>query len=36
VADDGQRDVIDCGPGDDRVSADRVDVTRHCEHVAHP
>lgn len=33
VANDGQRDVIDCGPGVDWVRADRFDVTRHCEHV---
>ena len=32
-ANDGQRDVIDCGPGDDRVRADRIDVLRRCEHV---
>jgi len=31
---DGQRDVIRCGPGDDRVIADRIDrVARDCEHV---
>jgi Ca2+-binding RTX toxin-like protein len=30
---DGQRDVIDCGPGDDRVRADKIDVLHHCEHV---
>jgi len=34
-ANDGQRDVIDCGPGDDRVVADRIDVLRHCEHVTY-
>jgi RTX calcium-binding nonapeptide repeat (4 copies) len=33
AANDGRRDVIDCGPGDDRVVADRRDVLRHCEHV---
>lgn len=33
VANDGERDVIDCGPGDDRVRADVRDVTRSCEHV---
>src|SRR5581483_5099566 len=32
-ANDGQRDVIDCGPGDDTVVADRIDVLRNCEHV---
>jgi uncharacterized repeat protein (TIGR01451 family) len=30
---DGSRDVIECGPGDDRVSADRRDRLRGCEHV---
>jgi len=33
LANDGQRDVIDCGPGDDRVRADKIDVLLHCEHV---
>ena len=32
-ANDGQRDVIDCGPGDDRVRADTIDTLRNCEHV---
>ncbi|MFL5926759.1 MAG: calcium-binding protein [Gaiellaceae bacterium] len=32
-ANDGQRDVIDCGPGDDRARVDRIDVVRSCEHV---
>jgi hypothetical protein len=32
-ANDGQRDVIDCGPGDDRVRADKIDLLRNCEHV---
>ena len=32
-ANDGHRDVIDCGPGDDRARADRIDVLGHCEHV---
>jgi hypothetical protein len=32
-ANDGQRDVVDCGPGDDRVVVDRIDVVRSCEHV---
>jgi Ca2+-binding RTX toxin-like protein len=31
-AHDGTRDVIDCGAGSDRVSQDRVDVLRGCEH----
>lgn len=30
---DGERDVIDCGPGRDRVRADRRDVLRRCEQV---
>jgi uncharacterized repeat protein (TIGR01451 family) len=30
---DGSRDVIECGPGDDSVSADRRDRLRGCEHV---
>jgi len=34
LAADGERDVIDCGPADDYVVADRFDVLRHCEHVA--
>jgi len=33
IANDGQRDIIDCGPGDDRVRADAVDVVHNCEHV---
>jgi Ca2+-binding RTX toxin-like protein len=28
---DGQRDVIDCGPGHDVAIVDAMDVTRHCE-----
>jgi Ca2+-binding RTX toxin-like protein len=28
---DGQRDVVDCGPGHDVAIVDRVDVTRRCE-----
>jgi len=28
---DGRREVVDCGPGRDRVRADRVDVLRRCE-----
>jgi hypothetical protein len=28
---DGSRDVVDCGPGFDRVTADRRDVLRRCE-----
>jgi hypothetical protein len=31
---DGTRDVVKCGPGEDRVKADRADVLRHCEHRA--
>jgi uncharacterized repeat protein (TIGR01451 family) len=31
---DGSRDVIECGPGDDSVTADRSDRLRGCEHVA--
>ena len=34
IANDGERDVIDCGPGDDRARVDRDDVVRNCEHVA--
>ena len=30
---DGQRDVIDCGPGHDTAIVDRIDRTRHCETV---
>jgi hypothetical protein len=30
---DGRREVIDCGPGNDTVTADRVDRLLHCEHV---
>jgi Tol biopolymer transport system component/uncharacterized protein YukE len=30
---DRARDVIDCGPGNDSVAADRVDVVRNCEKV---
>jgi hypothetical protein len=29
----GGRDLIDCGPGKDRVEADRDDVVRRCETV---
>lgn len=32
-ANDGQRDVVDCGPGVDGVVADAIDTLRHCEHV---
>jgi Ca2+-binding RTX toxin-like protein len=28
---DGERDVVDCGAGRDRVVADPFDVVRHCE-----
>ena len=34
IANDGERDVIDCGPGDDRARVDKDDVVRNCEHVA--
>jgi Ca2+-binding RTX toxin-like protein len=34
IANDGERDVIDCGPGDDRARVDKLDVVRNCEHVA--
>ena len=30
---DGDRDVIDCGPGDDIAIIDRADVARRCEYV---
>ena len=30
---DGQRDVIDCGPGHDVAIVDQFDRTRHCETV---
>jgi sugar lactone lactonase YvrE len=33
IANDGERDVIDCGPGDDRARVDRIDVVGSCEHV---
>ena len=33
IANDGDRDVIDCGPGDDRVRADKIDVLQNCEHL---
>jgi Ca2+-binding RTX toxin-like protein len=33
---DGFKDHIDCGAGDDRVYADRVDVLVHCEVVTYP
>jgi Ca2+-binding RTX toxin-like protein len=33
IGNDGERDVIDCGPGDDRARVDRLDVVRNCEHV---
>lgn len=28
---DGEKDVVDCGPGDDRVIADPYDVVKNCE-----
>ena len=30
-ADDGERDVVDCGPGRDRAVVDAVDVVKNCE-----
>jgi hypothetical protein len=30
-ADDGERDIIDCGPGRDRAVVDSVDVVKNCE-----
>jgi hypothetical protein len=33
---DGQRDVIDCGPGHDEAIVDAVDRTRRCETVIRP
>jgi Ca2+-binding RTX toxin-like protein len=33
IANDGERDVIDCGPGDDEARVDKIDVVRNCEHV---
>jgi hypothetical protein len=33
---DGFKDHVDCGAGDDRVFADRVDVLVHCEVVTYP
>ena len=33
---DGERDMIDCGPGVDKVTADRSDVTKNCEYVKRP
>lgn len=32
----GERDVVDCGPGVDIAYVDRLDVARHCEHVRLP
>lgn len=34
-ANDGQRDRVDCGPGDDRVIADHSDVLTNCEHITY-
>jgi len=31
---DGRRDVIDCGPGDDCVRADKIDLLFRCECVS--
>jgi hypothetical protein len=33
---DGERDVIDCGPGNDHAIVDQVDVVRNCELVTIP
>lgn len=33
IANDGERDFVDCGPGDDRARVDKRDVVRNCEHV---
>jgi Ca2+-binding RTX toxin-like protein len=33
---DGERDLVDCGPGDDTAEVDRLDVVRGCEHVLRP
>lgn len=33
IANDGERDAVDCGPGDDRARVDEYDVVRNCEHV---
>jgi Ca2+-binding RTX toxin-like protein len=33
---DGERDVIDCGPGNDHAVVDQVDVVRNCELVTIP
>ncbi|MDX6486586.1 MAG: TolB protein [Gaiellaceae bacterium] len=33
---DGQRDLVDCGPGRDVAYVDRLDVTHHCEVVRRP
>jgi hypothetical protein len=30
---DGRRDVVNCGPGDDTVQADRFDILLGCERV---
>ena len=35
VANDDERDVIDCGPGYDTAVADRIDVLQNCEHVVY-
>jgi hypothetical protein len=33
MAADGERDVIDCGPGSDRAVVDAIDVVVNCESV---
>jgi hypothetical protein len=35
VAKDGERDLIDCGPGNDTVRADHLDLLHNCEHVTY-
>ena len=36
LARDGERDMIDCGAGVDKVTADRSDVVKNCEYVKRP
>ena len=36
LARDGDRDMIDCGAGVDKVTADRSDVVKNCEYVKRP
>jgi hypothetical protein len=35
-ANDGKRDLVDCGPGKDRFNTDSSDVVRNCEVPALP